>query len=268
MNDTAALLPSELAAALAAYPEMDASLVHYHSVLASTNDVAAQLAASGAPDGSVVIAGHQTTGRGRRGRGWHSPEGVGLYLSIILRGPQPPVVTLLAGVAVAEAIRMQTGVAVDLKWPNDLVAAPRSASSWRKLAGILTETFPHGAGEGAVVGIGVNVAATEFPRDLADIAVALDECVGAPVDQSGLCAALLVQFAGWRQRVAADGTAGLIDRWRELSPSSRGAVVAWEVGAGTTRRGITAGVDDSGALLVEVDGVTERIVGGELRWGG
>ncbi len=262
------LLPSALAAALTAHPETDPFLVHYHPVLVSTNDTAAQLAVSGAPDGSVVVAGRQTGGRGRRGRGWYSPDGVGLYLSIILRGRQPPVVTLLAGVAAAEAIRETTGVAVDLKWPNDLVAAPRSANDWRKLAGILSETFPHGAGAGVVVGIGVNVGDAGFPPDLAGTAVALDQCVGAPVDQPGLCAALLAQIARWRRRVASDGTADLIDRWRELSPSSRGAPVAWEDDTGTTRYGSTAGIDDTGALLVEADGVMERIVGGELQWGG
>ena len=206
MTGPAPSLPPTLAAVLAAQPETDPVSVHYYPVLVSTNDTAAELAASGAPDGSVVIAGHQTRGRGRRGREWYSPEGAGLYLSIILRERQPPVVTLLAGVAVAEAIRETTGVAVDVKWPNDLVAAPRSATSWRKLAGILTETFPPGAGDGAIVGIGVNVGDTAFPSHLAGTAVALEQCVGTPVDQDALCAGLLALAAarrhGWRRGAA------------------------------------------------------------------
>ena len=268
MTGPAPSLPPELAAILAAQPETDPASIRYYPVLVSTNDTAAELAALGAPDGSVVIAGRQTGGRGRRGREWYSPEGVGLYLSMILRGRQPPVVTLLAGVAVAEAIRETTGVAVDVKWPNDLVAAPRSATSWRKLAGILTEAFPPGAGEGAIVGIGVNVGDTQYPSHLASTAVALDQCVGTPVDRYGLCGALLMRLDRWRRRVAADGDADLLDRWRELSPSSVGASVAWNDGAGATRCGITAGIDGTGALLVEVNGATERIVGGDLRWGG
>ncbi len=267
MTDPAPLLPPALAAALAAHPKANASPIHYHPVLVSTNDAAAQLAASGAPDGTAVVAGRQTGGRGRRGRRWHSPEGVGLYLSVILRGRQPPVVTLLAGVAAAEAIRETTGVAVDLKWPNDLVAAPRSASNWRKVAGILCEMFPRGAGAGAVVGIGINVGNAGFPPDLAGTAASLNQCLGAPVDQAGLCAALLARLADWRERVARDGATDLINRWRELSPSSVGAPVAWDDGAGTSHRGLTAGIDGTGALLVDTDGATERIVGGELRWG-
>ena len=268
MTVARAPLPADLAAAIASHPELDPARVHYYPVLASTNDTAAELAASGAPDGAVVMAGRQTAGRGRRGRAWHSPDRVGLYLSVILRGPQVPTVTLLAGVAVAEAIRETTGVAVDLKWPNDLVAAPRSANSWRKLAGILTETLPPEAGEGAIVGIGVNVGVTAFPSDLAETAAALDECVGDPVDQPALCAMLLARFEGWRRRVASSGTAPLLERWRELSPSSRGAAVAWDDGAGGLRRGVTAGIDGTGALLVDVGGAVERLVGGEVRWGG
>lgn len=268
MTDPAPSLPPTLEAAFAAHPEVDPSSVRYYPDLVSTNDTAARLAASGAPDGSVVIAGHQTAGRGRRGRDWYSPKGAGLYLSIILRGRQSPVVTLLAGVAVAEAIRETTGVAVDVKWPNDLVAAPRSANNWRKLAGILTETFPPDAGQGAVVGIGVNVGETRFPPHLAGTAAALDECVGAPVDRDRLCVALLARMTQWRRRVAANGDAEVIVRWRELSPSCNGAQVAWRDGAGTVRRGVTAGIDADGALRVEVDGGTERIVGGDLRWGG
>ncbi len=268
MTAAAAPLPPSLAAAIASHPELDPARVHYYPVLASTNDTAADLASSGAPDGAVVIARRQTAGRGRRGRAWHSPDGVGLYVSVILRGQQAPTVTLLAGVAAAEAIRETTGVAVDLKWPNDLVAAPRSASSWRKLAGILTETVPPDVGKGAIVGIGVNVGATPFPPDLAETAVALDQCVGEPVDQPMLCATLLAQLERWRRRVASAGTALLLERWRELSPSSRGAAVAWDDGTGSPRRGVTAGIDETGALLVDVGGAVERIVGGEIRWGG
>lgn len=268
MTVAAAPLSADLAAAIATHPELDAARIYFYPVLASTNDTAAELAASGARDGTVVIAGRQTAGRGRLGRAWHSPDRVGLYLSVVLRGPHLPAVTLLAGVAVAEAIRETTGVAVDLKWPNDLVAAPRSASSWRKLAGILTEALPPEAGEGAIVGIGVNVGVTAFPSELAETAAALDQCVGEPVDQPALCARLLARLAGWRRRIASSGTAPLLERWRELSPSSRGAAVAWDDGTGSPRHGVTAGIDATGALLVDVGGTVERIVGGEVRWGG
>lgn len=112
----------------------------------STNDVATRLAADGAPEGTVVVADEQTRGRGRLGRAWHSPPGSGLYLSVVFRPTDgmpdeaagaavARLLTLAAGVAAAEAVRGATGLAVELKWPNDLVIGrPR-----RKLAGLLAE---------------------------------------------------------------------------------------------------------------------------------
>ena len=105
MNTRHVALPPDLAAALAARSELGVSAVRYFPELASTNDTAAALAAGGAPDGTAVLADRQTAGRGRRGRAWDSPAAAGLYLSVILRGRQSPVVTLLAGVAVAEAVQ-------------------------------------------------------------------------------------------------------------------------------------------------------------------
>ena len=263
-------LPSDLAAALGARPELGVAAVRYFQELASTNDTAAALAAAGAPDGTTVLADRQTAGRGRRGRTWDSPAAVGLYLSVILRGRQSPVVTLLAGVAVAEAVQRAAGVAVDLKWPNDVVAPPpggSSASPGPKVAGILTEVVPAGSEreEAVVVGIGVNVRTRAFPAELAGRAAALESLAGRRVDRAALCADLLVRLTRWRGRQAAEGDAFVVARWRALAPSSRGAPVSWDAG-GTCRRGLTAGVDDDGALLVACGGRTQRIVGGEVRW--
>lgn len=260
--------PAEVAAALAARPDVDWVRLVYLAEVGSTNDVAIDLAASGAPDGTTVLAGRQTDGRGRRGRVWHSPRDGGLYLSLLLRGPQSPLLTLLAGVAAAEAIRTQTGVPAELKWPNDVVLAPSAGSAGerpRKVAGILAERLPAAAGEGAVVGIGVNVTRAAYPPELAAQAVSLEEASGRPVARGRLLAELL---AGIRRRQAAleaGGSARLLDRWRQLSPSCRGAHVSWE-GPAARRAGLTAGIADDGALLVECHGRTERIVGGELRW--
>ena len=273
MNTRHVALPPDLAAALAARPELGAAGVRYFPELASTNDTAAALAAAGAPDGTAVLADRQTAGRGRRGRVWDSPAAVGLYLSVILRGRQSPVVTLLAGVAVAEAVQRAAGVAVDLKWPNDVVAPPTPAGAGSafpglKVAGILTEVVPAGSerDEAVVVGIGVNVRTRAFPAELAARAAALESLAGRRVDRFGLCADLLVRLTRWRRRLAAEGDTLVVARWRALAPSSRGAVVSWNAG-GSCRRGLTAGVDDDGALLVACGGRTERIVGGEVRWG-
>jgi BirA family biotin operon repressor/biotin-[acetyl-CoA-carboxylase] ligase len=271
MTATEGVLPPELTAALAARPELADAVVLYFPELASTNDTAAALAGSGAADGTVVIADRQAAGRGRRGRIWDSPPGVGLYMSVVLRGPQSPVVTLLAGVAVAEAVQGTAGVAVELKWPNDVVAPAEHDGARdrprRKVAGILTEGLPGGADrdDAAVVGIGVNIRTRAFPREIAGRAAAIESLAGRRVDRSTLCADLLVRLDRWRRRMAVEGEGLVIARWRALAPGSRGAAVSWEV-EGSRRHGVTAGIDDTGALLVSCAGRTERIVGGEVRW--
>ena len=271
MTATHATLPSDLAAALAARPELGGTEVRYFPELASTNDTAAALAAAGAVDGTIVVADRQTAGRGRLGRLWDSPPGVGLYLSVILLGRQSPVITLLAGVAVAEAVQGKTGVAVGLKWPNDVVAGAAgdgdATHARRKIAGVLTEVVPAGGAreEAAVIGIGVNVGSRAFPPELAGRAAAIESLAGRRVDRSALCADLLVRLMRWRRRMEAEGERLVVARWRALAPSSRGTAVYWDTG-GIRRHGVTAGVDDGGALLVSCDGRTERIVGGEVRW--
>ena len=261
--------PADVAAAFAARRDLDWVRLVYRTEVGSTNDVAAALAASGAADGTTVLAGRQTAGRGRRGRVWHSPPGTGLYLSTLLRGPQSPLLTLLAGVAAAEAVRAEVGLAADLKWPNDVVLAPPGgvrASRIRKVAGILTERLQADAGEGAVLGIGLNVRRGGYPPELEGQAVALEEAAGRAVDRGPLLAGVLAGLRRWGEVVAAGGSARLLERWRRLSPSASGARVSWD-GPRARRDGRTAGIADDGALLVECGGRTERIVGGELRWG-
>ena len=137
-------------------------LVWYADATASTNDVAGQLASRGAGDGTIVIADRQTAGRGRLGRTWFSPPGAGLYVSLVVRAATWgaaafPLMTLAAGVALAEAVRACTGVPVEIKWPNDLVIGRR------KLAGILTEASGTGGLDGAVVGFGINLRTAAYP---------------------------------------------------------------------------------------------------------
>ncbi len=138
--------------------------VYAYDVVSSTMDVAHQLAAEGAPEGTLVWANRQEKGRGRLGRTWISPEG-GLYCSFILRPTRPvnetPELSLVAGQAAAEAIKEVTGLSPTIKWPNDLLL------NGKKVAGILAE-----ARNGAlVVGIGINV--TTNPTDLMDTATSL-----------------------------------------------------------------------------------------------
>ena len=243
--------------------------VTYFDVVASTNDIAMALLASGAPEGTTVLAAKQTAGRGRRGRSWFSPAGAGLYLSVVLRDIQSASVTLLAGVAAAEALRTATRVPVELEWPNDLVvealerqrAVPRA-----KVGGILSEGLPgDGKGAGVVVGIGVNVVSAAYPDEIAARASSLDSFSDGEVDRGTVLIQLLASLAAWRERYAADGGVTMLDRWRELSPSSAGSMVAWTSATGE-RRGVTDGIESDGALRVRSGGRVERLVGGALTW--
>ena len=239
----------------------------YYSVVSSTNDVAARLARSGSGDWTTVLAAAQTAGRGRHGREWYSPPGAGLYFSTVLAWPQSPLVSLMAGVAVAEGIRDETGLRVELKWPNDVVVPSGASPASRlrhamKVAGILAEAI----GEfGVVLGIGINVARADYPQALQSRVTSLEAELGAPVARSRLLVECLARLARWRAVLASTDAADLLNRWRELSPTSEGTVITWN-DAGTRRRGVTAGIDPEGALRVQCGHKIERIVGGEVAW--
>lgn len=161
----------------------------------STNNVCKMLAAQGA-DNTAVIARRQTAGKGRLGRSFRSPEG-GLYLSVLWRGcpaGQLLTVTPLAAVAVCRAIQQVCGAVCGIKWCNDVVL------DGKKLCGILTESSlrPDGGAEWLVVGIGVNVAQTAFPPDIADMAASL-VMQGYSVSPDTLAEVLLEQLTAMRQ---------------------------------------------------------------------
>lgn len=161
----------------------------------STNDVCKGLAAQGADD-TAVIARRQTAGRGRLGRSFRSPEG-GLYLSVLWRGcpaGQLFTVTPLAAVAVCRAVEKTCGAECGIKWCNDVVL------NGKKLCGILTESSlrPDGSAEWLVVGIGINVAQTGLPGDIADFAASL-AMQGFSVFPDALADALLEQLTALRQ---------------------------------------------------------------------
>jgi BirA family transcriptional regulator, biotin operon repressor / biotin---[acetyl-CoA-carboxylase] ligase len=241
----------------------------YFETAGSTNDVAASLIGSGAGEGTVVIADAQTAGRGRRGRSWHSPPGAGLYVSVVLtpsRSSAPDratsLLTLTAGVALADAVERVTGIAPAIKWPNDLLVGRR------KLAGILAEGVPGRTGLHAVVlGYGINVLAASFPPDLAPRVTSLESELGRVVDRAALLAESLATLSERYAELMTGGFDAILDAWRSRSFGSRGARVEWDVPGGV-RTGITDGIDGMGALLVRsAEGLVERIVAGEVRWG-
>lgn len=240
----------------------------FFSETGSTNDVAAALAERGAREGTTVLALAQRAGRGRLGREWFSPAGAGLYVSVICRNRRAaPMITLAGGVAVATGIRAATGLPVLIKWPNDIVVPDRSAPGRRrKAAGILAEASSNADGvQFVVLGIGVNLRPAAYPPVLAGRATSLEAELGRPVDGGAVLAEIL---ASLNEQIAAL-TSGEQDRvlrqWRELSPSATGAQVEWRTNS-DARRGVTAGIDDTGALLVRVGDQVERIIAGEVIW--
>jgi BirA family biotin operon repressor/biotin-[acetyl-CoA-carboxylase] ligase len=237
--------------------------LHYFESVSSTNDVADRLALAGAAEGTTVVADAQTAGRGRLGRTWYSPPGAGLYVSVVLRpgpDPSPSLWTLVAGVGLAEALRLVSGLDVLIKWPNDLVV------SKKKVCGILTEGCAReGVIRHVVIGFGVNLRPAAYPADLTDRATSLERELGRPVERGVVLAASLEALASRVEHSRAFGVAEVLNRWRALAPSSIGSEVEWN-GPRGLRRGTTAGIDENGALLVGAGGGFERIIAGEVRW--
>jgi BirA family transcriptional regulator, biotin operon repressor / biotin---[acetyl-CoA-carboxylase] ligase len=226
----------------------------------STQTVAFTLAADGASDRTVVIAEAQSAGRGRRGRTWHDEPGASLLTSIILRPrltpARLPMLSLTAGIAVAEALERVTGLSPRLKWPNDVLV------DGRKLAGILLEsrlgTSSLGAAPLVVLGIGVNLAQRAFPAELADRATSVFLASGRRVEPDALLGPLLETLDAWRARLETEGGAPIRERWRRLADTlGRRVAIDGVVG-------IAADVDEDGALIV-VDGpARHRVVAGEV----
>jgi BirA family biotin operon repressor/biotin-[acetyl-CoA-carboxylase] ligase len=190
----------------------------------STNTRARELAAAGAPHGTAVTAGFQTAGRGRQGRTWTAPPGTALLVSLVVRETDP-LLPLRAGLAVADL----AGPAAQVKWPNDVLVGGR------KVAGVLVEGRPQ---EGwAVVGIGVNVVAVDFPAELRDTAGTLGR---GPDEMEHVLAEL---FAALEQRFA-EPAAATLDALRARD-ALLDQVVVWAGG-----EGVAAGIDDTGRLRV------------------
>jgi BirA family biotin operon repressor/biotin-[acetyl-CoA-carboxylase] ligase len=231
--------------------------------LPSTNDLAREMAQSGAGEGTAIVAREQTVGRGRHGRSWSSPPGAGLYVSLILRPRTRPadsaIITLSAAIAVRETLEQVYRVPSDIKWPNDVMARGR------KICGILVET----AIEAdkllyAVMGIGVNLGQREFPDELKETATSLLIECGRTVTPDDFLKPLLDRLEHWYRRAVAEPHA-VAARWEELSSYARGCVVRVEAPDGVIE-GTTRGITATGALVVELgDGETREIVSGEVK---
>jgi BirA family biotin operon repressor/biotin-[acetyl-CoA-carboxylase] ligase len=263
-------LPPELAEALAASAARRGRFgepVYFFHETGSTNDVAAALAERGASEGTMVVATAQTRGRGRFGRAWFSPHGAGLYVSIVCRDARAaPLLTLAGGVAVADGIRTATGLPVQIKWPNDVIVPADGRAGRRKLAGILAEASTGEQGlQYVVLGFGINLQHSAFPAAIADRATSIETELGRATDAGPVLAETLVVLSGLIDQLSHAVQQPLLDRWRALAPSARGASVEWDTAAGTLT-GTSAGLADDGALLIRVGSRVERIISGEVRW--
>ncbi|MGH9085260.1 MAG: biotin--[acetyl-CoA-carboxylase] ligase [Acidimicrobiales bacterium] len=200
----------------------------------STNADALALARDGEREGVVLVADHQTAGRGRAGRTWIAPPGASLLLSVLLRPPErvAGLTSMAMGLAAAEALEQVTGVVARLKWPNDLVWPGDGSAEDRKLAGILAEAdWPAGSTPDSgyrrpqpshrvvvVIGIGINVAwPRDLPADLADIAVACNHLTDRPIDREELLVALLRALDARYGDLLGGGADAVVADWRRGS---------------------------------------------------
>ncbi len=235
--------------------------IECHARIDSTNRRARDLAASGEPEGTVVLAAEQSHGRGRGSRVWHSAPGVGVYLSAILRPEAPPASVplfgLMAAVAAAEALRTMGGERVAVKWPNDLVVAtdhPRLAG--RKLAGVLTEARTSSDGiRDLVIGIGVNLGqlADDFPVELRAIATSLRELTGRSFGPVAGASVAILALDRWYRLWQKEGDAPILSAYPANAPGLQGRRVRVDGGSGGWT-GVTAGLSADGALRIRRDG--------------
>lgn len=263
VEHSAPLCRDEVLRALGDHPWADRVTVL--DTVDSTNTMAKKLAAEGAPHGTVVVANQQTGGRGRMGRRFASPSGVGVYLTVILRPAVPPNelmhLTAISAEATVEAIAAATGLRPGIKWTNDVVI------DGRKCVGILTELsiqVESGLVDYVVVGIGTNCnhGDGDFPPEVRPMAVSLKEATGQTVNRNGYAAELIRQLyradrelltekAAWMARYAAD----CVTIGKEIQV----------IRGGEARPAHADGIDeDAGLLVTWPDGTKETITSGEV----
>jgi len=234
--------------------------LRFFSEIDSTNEEIKRNLAENLPEGAVVIADHQTHGRGRQGRSWHSEYGSGLYLSTLLK-PDLPLedlasLTLMAGIATISAIPQQTSA--KLKWPNDILM------NGKKIAGILCECIAKpGAYPAVIVGIGINLNHTRFPENIQDIATSLKLETGKDVDRTQLALSLLQNLDSEYEEFLQGKMDNLVRKWTEHSDMFGKTVTVSQKGKKQT--GTAIGLNPQGKLILQTpDGKQHLLDSGEL----
>lgn len=235
------------------------SLVEH--TLTSTNTVLKEFSRKGAPHGMICLCEQQTAGRGRLDRSWSSPEGMGVWCSVLLRPSLPPerlpLITFCAALAMAQAVREQCGLDVRIKWPNDLIL------SGRKLCGVLLEMgFDAQGAPFVIVGTGLNVRRGAYPPELADRAIAIEEACPPP-ERSCLIAAYLNALEAAVSALEQGIVSGIPDAYRALSCTLDSDVQV--IGPDAAFTGHAEEIDETGALLVRTaDGELRRVLAGDV----
>lgn len=234
------------------------ALCHYAHTLTSTNAVLKELAKAGAPHGSLCLCEKQTAGRGRLDRRWASPEGQGVWLSVLLRPalkPEAaPLLTFCCALAMARAVRQAAGVDAGIKWPNDLVL------SGRKVCGVLLELGFDAGGMFVVAGTGLNVRQAAYPPELAQQATSIEEWAELP-DRGAIIAAYLNELEELVAQVEENGFAAIAADFRRqcVTLGRPVRVLGAEEFTGTAED-----VDETGALLVRSGGELRRVLAADV----
>lgn len=238
--------------------------LHHFYKIGSTNVVAMEAAAAGAPDGTVFLAEEQTAGRGRGNHTWHSARSAGIYCSVIFRPSLPPAdvltLSLAAGLAVRTAVEEVGNAKADLRWPNDLLL------NNQKFCGILTEMTAEATRvRHVVVGIGINVNHTSFPASLQGEAMSLRLATGTEWSRVELTAALLKSLDREYKLLlsGADGRESILSRFSEASSYVRGMNVHVQENGGFD--GVTDGLDSRGFLQVRTAQGLQTVLSGTVR---
>jgi BirA family biotin operon repressor/biotin-[acetyl-CoA-carboxylase] ligase len=237
--------------------------IHHFFKTDSTNRVALELGHAGELEGAVAIAEEQTAGRGRAGRSWHSERAAGIYVTLLLRPKlapvQAPLLTMMAGLSARSAVQAVTGLAIDLKWPNDLLIRGKKAG------GILTEMFAEpGQIRFVIIGIGLNVNQEKFPGELSNLATSLRIETSKPQSRMELLVRLLREFESDYNQLLKEGVAGVVEKFETISSYAKGKRVRVSNGA-ESYTGTTAGLGPDGLLHVQRDdGQVVTVIAGDV----
>lgn len=238
--------------------------IQYFDTITSTNDVLKQLAIQGAPEGTILVANCQTGGRGRMGRTFLSPSGVGIYLSVLLRPRCRPAelmhLTCASAWATCDAIEKAAGFRPGIKWTNDIVY------QGKKLSGTLTELglHPGGTAAYAIIGTGINCnqLRDDFPPELRDMAGSIKMITGVDVERSAVAARLIDAWYDMNRRLLTEKDEILDSYRRDCVTLGRKISV---IQKDCVRHGTALDVDEAGALVVRFeDGSVETVNSGEV----